>query len=76
MSAQPVQQLFSFFLPDYILTHHRHKLLQDFNGGHASVWGSYDIGMLVDLITRVCWFLQTSSIGIHTPKNLKARQGV
>ena len=67
-----MQQLFSFFLPDYILAHHRHKLLQDFNGGHAGVWSSYDIGMLVDLIVRICWFLQIFSIGMNTLKNSRA----
>ena len=67
-----MQQFFSFFLPDYILTHHRHKLLQDFNGGHAGVWSSYDIGMLVDLIIRICWFLHISSIGINTRKDSRA----
>lgn len=75
-SAQPVQQLFSFFLPNDILAHNRHKLFQDFDGGHASMWSSYDIGMLIDLITRICWLLQVSSIDVNTLRNLKAPKAV
>ena len=59
-----MQQFFPFFLPDDILADHRHKLLQDFNGGHTGVWSSYDIGMLVDLIIRICWFLQISALAL------------
>ena len=57
-SVQLMQQFVAFGLPYYILANHRHSLLQNFNGGHTSVWSSYDIGVLVDVVIRICWFLQ------------------
>ena len=71
-----MQQIFSFFSPDYILAHHRHKLLQDLNGGHASMGSSNNIGMLIDLIIRICWFLQFSTVSINTLRMPKACQSV